>query len=439
MPPRHARLSHPDAARVASALALVVAASALCGTTPAAMHAQTAVTSPVRFGGFAARDESAASAIFGGVALSGHTGLLGLRVSGAIAGLSVGGDDRVSPVPVRSCSRTGCRNGYTNQYGSGSHFSTDAWSADADLIAEPFRTVPVLRQLMLGFSPYAFAGIGRFSTAASSTASGDTTRAIWSYGAGVHHDLVGRLALSGEARVRKSLDANTYIGGTLRNAVQYRIGLTVGMGGRPRREPPTPRVVWRGTTKGAAPVVKAPAPIAAPVPPAAITRNDGERPPSEVVPGVLDAAESQLNVQWRDGGATPDDGFDAGGFVQYVFAQEDIPLPRLVSELATTGAPVSMRVGALLAGDLLFFANDGTTADHVAIYVGHDRMVHSSASGGGVRYDVLGEGRRGAWFAEHLVGVRRILATRSGESRTPPRSLSPAGRPDGAPRPSGAP
>ena len=438
MPPFRTHHPRPDAGRRSPAATLaLLALLALAGALPAALPAQTAVTSPFRLEGFAARNESTASALFGGMGLSGHSGLLGFRVSGALSGFSATGDDRVTRVPVRSCSRFGCRNGYTRQYGSGSLFSTDAWTADADIIAEPFRTAPVMRQLLLGFSPYAFAGIGRYASNASSTSTADSTRSVWSYGVGLHHDLVGRLAFSGEARVRKNFEDNTWINGTMRNSVQYRMGLTVGMGGtsRTRKEPPTPRVVWRGTTRGSTPTAKAPAPAPAPV----VTRDDDERPASMVVPGVLDAAESQLNTRWREGGATPDDGFDAGGFVQYVFAQEDIALPRQVSELATTGAAVPMRVGALRAGDLLFFANDGNTPDHVAIYVGRDRFVHASASGGGVRYDTLGEGDRGTWFAEHLVGVRRILATRSSESRTPLRTLTPSGRPDGAPRPSGAP
>jgi hypothetical protein len=59
---------------------------------------------------------------------------------------------------------------------------------------------------------------------------------------------------------------------------------------------------------------------------------------------------------------------------------------------------------------LLFFGNDASSIDHVAIYAGHDRIIHATASGGGVRYDVLGEGARGEWFADHLVTARRILA-----------------------------
>jgi hypothetical protein len=60
------------------------------------------------------------------------------------------------------------------------------------------------------------------------------------------------------------------------------------------------------------------------------------------------------------------------------------------------------------AGDLLFFSQRGDVVDHVAIYVGNDRILHSSSSGGGVRYDDLTTAR-GKWFRDRLVAVRRVL------------------------------
>jgi hypothetical protein len=410
------------------------------------LGAQSAITSPFRFETFAARNESTASATFGGFALSGHSGLLGLRVGAAVAGLDLGGDNRVSTVPVRSCSRSGCRTGTLRRYSSGSLFSSDAWSADADLTAEPFRSVPVMRQLLLGFSPYAFAGIGRYSASALAGTLGDTTTNVWSYGLGVHHDLVSRLGVTAEARVRRRLDDNAFIGSTFRNAVQYRVGISIGAGGGSRRSRTTARdtrrnepeviIVSRGPipTYTPLPTTELPAPLA-PTPAPALD----ERRAAELMPRVLDAAEAVVNTPWRDGGTSPSEGFDAGGFVQYVFAQEQVSVPRLVRELSETGVGVPTRVGALRPGDLLLFSSEGTTPDHVAIYVGRDRIVHATASGGGVRYDVLGEGARGVWFAEHLTGVRRVIGARSLAPRAITPALTPSGRPDGAPRPAGAP
>jgi sRNA-binding protein len=86
---------------------------------------------------------------------------------------------------------------------------------------------------------------------------------------------------------------------------------------------------------------------------------------------------------------------------------------------------------------LLFFGNDRINIDHVAIYAGHDRIIHSTASGGGVRYDVLGEGARGEWFTDHIVTARRIVA--EGKARPQARRDDSRGEgeldpPDQAPR-----
>jgi cell wall-associated NlpC family hydrolase len=128
---------------------------------------------------------------------------------------------------------------------------------------------------------------------------------------------------------------------------------------------------------------------------------------------VLDVAESYINTPYWYGGASPYGGFDAGGFVQYVFARAGVRLPRTAREIAKQGENVSLRVGALHPGDLLFFASDGSNIDHVAIYAGHERIIHATASGGGVRYDVLGEGERGRWFGDHLLSACRIIGSDS--------------------------
>ena len=431
------RLIHrPGRSTLARRLAHAGSLGATLGLTFGAprLAAQASILSPFSFETFAARNENRAAAVFGGLSLAGYSGSWGLRVNTAVSGVNFNSDGS-SATPARSCTRFGCRTGYSNGYDDGLGLNVNAWSVDADVIAEPFRQVPVLRQLLLGFSPYAFVGIGHYAVNANTALTSDTTRAVWSYGVGVHHELVSRIGLTAEARARRSLNNNAFTGGTFRNSIQYRMGLSVGLGGGVKKAQPMPRIVYRGPIPGSAP-----APTSAPVAPLPVSASAGvdERAADALVPSVLDEAESLLNTRWRSGGTTPNEGFDAGGFVQYVFAQEDVPLPRLVRDLAQTGVYVQARPIAMRAGDLIFFSSDGgAPPDHVAIYVGHDRFVHASASGGGVLYDSFGDGARGNWFAMHLVAVRRVLGSRNSDSRTPPSSLTPSGRPDAAPRPSG--
>ncbi|MGH7678712.1 MAG: C40 family peptidase, partial [Gemmatimonadaceae bacterium] len=112
-------------------------------------------------------------------------------------------------------------------------------------------------------------------------------------------------------------------------------------------------------------------------------------------------------------------------------------LPRTSRDQARVGERVRPDWQVVSPGDLVMFQDDdGIT--HVAIYAGRSRILHSSESGGGVRYDDLST-ERGRWFLERLVAARRVTPDLRGllldlareivanESRDPDR-------PDHAPR-----
>jgi cell wall-associated NlpC family hydrolase len=161
-------------------------------------------------------------------------------------------------------------------------------------------------------------------------------------------------------------------------------------------------------------------------------------PPAPTASRVIGTAEQYIGVPYRWGGTSPETGFDCSGYVRYVYGQRGVRLPRTSREQAAAGQHVAARVSALRQGDLMLFAEPGQPISHVAIYAGGQRIIHSSSSGGGVRYDELGT-KRGRWFVQRMVAARRLAV--DGRSLVQALDLltrpnMPLDPPDGAPPPS---
>jgi cell wall-associated NlpC family hydrolase len=123
---------------------------------------------------------------------------------------------------------------------------------------------------------------------------------------------------------------------------------------------------------------------------------------------VLATAQRYLGTRYLYGGDTPGTGFDCSGFVQYVFGRHGVALPRTSRQQATAGRRLPEGLAALEPGDLILFSSKGLRIDHVAIYVGNNRILHSTAGAGGVVYDDL-TGPRGKWYLARRVESRRVL------------------------------
>jgi cell wall-associated NlpC family hydrolase len=124
---------------------------------------------------------------------------------------------------------------------------------------------------------------------------------------------------------------------------------------------------------------------------------------------IVRAARDYLGVRYVWGGDTPR-AFDCSGFTRYVFARYGIALPRTAHEQAAVGdAPFP---GDLRPGDLLFFSG-GQGAQHIAIYVGGDTIIHASSSSKRVKLDLIrphgGAWAKHNWFRNRLIAVRRVL------------------------------
>ncbi len=116
---------------------------------------------------------------------------------------------------------------------------------------------------------------------------------------------------------------------------------------------------------------------------------------------VLRRALALMGTPYRWGGTSPDSGFDCSGLVGYVFRTAlGIELPRVSREMATKAdAELIKDRDELQQGDLVFFGRKGRV-NHVGIYVGEGRFVHSPSTGKDVRVDSLVSGYWGGRFMQ---------------------------------------
>ena len=152
-------------------------------------------------------------------------------------------------------------------------------------------------------------------------------------------------------------------------------------------------------------------PVAAPTPPADPAPPDAALPPTETRrtpnPPVYDGysvsstALSLRGSPYRDGGTDPS-GFDCSGFVQYVFDQHGIAMPRDVRHQFEVGRRVEPNT--LEPGDLVFFTTVASGASHVGIAIGGDQFVHAPSSRGVVRVERLSA----PYWSDRFVGARRV-------------------------------
>jgi cell wall-associated NlpC family hydrolase len=117
---------------------------------------------------------------------------------------------------------------------------------------------------------------------------------------------------------------------------------------------------------------------------------------------IAGTALSLRGTPYRDGGADPR-GFDCSGFVEYVFAQHGISVPRTVDELYRAGTDVKKMMD-IQAGDLVFFNTTGQGATHVGMSIGGDEFVHAPSSAGAVRVERMSA----AYWSSRFVGARRL-------------------------------
>ena len=320
-----------------------------------------------------------------GLALTTRAGVVGTRLGGALSASRW--TDRGTTTTMTTTTST------TTTTTTTTSTRLTSWSGDVDALITPTR-LPGLDALFGGFDVSAFGGVG--GEGARLADGRVQSVATWSYGGTIGSRLAGPIGLEAEARYRVpfALEGAAVPTAFVRGW-EYRAGISFSFGGGARNDART------GTRAERNARIRVPWP--------APTTRAPTRPARVSAARVLDTADDYLGTPYVYGGTSPSQGFDCSGFVRYVYARNGVQLPRTSRQMAGVGSGLPPAVAVLRPGDLVLFAQDGSRIDHVAIYAGASRIIHSSASGSGVRYDDF-DTPRGRWFLDHMVAARRVIA-----------------------------
>lgn len=123
------------------------------------------------------------------------------------------------------------------------------------------------------------------------------------------------------------------------------------------------------------------------------------------VDGIKDLKKSAygfLGTRYRFGGSSKSGGIDCSGFVQKVFRELEVSLPRTAREQFEVGTSVAP--GDLQKGDLIFFSTYASYASHVGIYLGNGKMIHASSRDRRVVISPMNT----AYYRSRYLGAKRI-------------------------------
>lgn len=113
--------------------------------------------------------------------------------------------------------------------------------------------------------------------------------------------------------------------------------------------------------------------------------------------GLVELAKQYVGTPYKWGGTDLETGVDCSGFIQSVYKEMGIDIPRVSYQQANYGKRVN-DLSKLRPGDLVAWDNSSRNsgADHVAIYLGNGRIIEAPRTGLSVRIRKLGD-NEGAW------------------------------------------
>ncbi|WP_277673606.1 NlpC/P60 family protein [Piscibacillus halophilus] len=128
------------------------------------------------------------------------------------------------------------------------------------------------------------------------------------------------------------------------------------------------------------------------------TKSQAEVQPSAQSDSVTSTAKNYMGSPYVWGGTSPS-GFDCSGFLQYVFEQHGISLPRTVDSIYYSTKPVDQPS----VGDLVFFETYKPGPSHAGIYLGDGNFIHAGLSSG-----VTISNMNNSYWSSRYIGPRRV-------------------------------
>ena len=124
--------------------------------------------------------------------------------------------------------------------------------------------------------------------------------------------------------------------------------------------------------------------------------------PRSKVNDLIFTAKKYMGTPYLFGGSTPK-AFDCSGYLQYIFRENGIIIPRTADEQYKLGLRTTSS-RELVPGDLVFFTTYEPGASHCGLYLGGGNFIHASSSRG-VRVDNLSN----TYWAPKFLGGKHIV------------------------------
>ena len=106
------------------------------------------------------------------------------------------------------------------------------------------------------------------------------------------------------------------------------------------------------------------------------------RPDGQIGQSLVDYASNYVGNPYVWGGTSLTDGADCSGFVQSIYRQYGINLPRVAADQAQAGTAIPIKDA--MPGDLVFYSSADEGIYHVMIYAGDGKTVESYNSNVGI-------------------------------------------------------